>query len=608
MYCIFTEKREFYFIEIKRNGNLVTIHDGDILYLNPRDIIKIEKISTGICLQRGVSLFCEGIDIKPLLKEELPIWTLLPSKDILKDYRYKIQIKKGEFILGEFTIDIRPTEEDILERLRTIIGREKRLSFLKRAKSLFPKSEKITDALISEYERQSRWKEAISLLKRKIKRAPNKEDLLRIIRCLQITGDKDQVTVYLRKLISLEPENPVFRIRLADLYVELKRYRKAAIQYEKALKVLKGDENRFILYRNLGYLYRKLKEVDKAIKWLIEASKISKEPEIYYVLSRLYEEKGDKRRASEYLSKVISLKPKDLDSRIKMATLLYQLGRLKEAKGHLRFVLRHRSDDLDALVMLSKIAEKEGNKGELRSIYEKILKVDPKNENVIHNLAILYYEMGSYGKCIKYLQTLIRLHPKSFQYHMLLFNSYRRLKQDSKAYKVAIKLIKLRPKDKRIYPFIFEYLKKRARYRELVNIFKNAVKYNPKDIQLRRFLAYSFIKTDNLGAAKRELEFILKLRPKEKETLYQLAILEEKLGNIDKAISLISKAFDIDKKDVRILKSYKRLLWERAKQREKAGDYRGAKSDYEKIMRLWPEEKEAEEGYLRMRLKELEIR
>ena len=169
MYCIFTEKREFYFIEIKRNGNLVTIHDGDILYLNPRDIIKIEKISTGICLQRGVSLFCEEIDIKPLLKEELPIWTLLPSKDILKDYRYKIQIKKGEFILGEFTIDIRPTEEDILERLRTIIGREKRLSFLKRAKSLFPKSEKITDALISEYERQSRWKEAISLLKRKIK-------------------------------------------------------------------------------------------------------------------------------------------------------------------------------------------------------------------------------------------------------------------------------------------------------------------------------------------------------------------------------------------------------------------------------------------------------
>ncbi len=608
MYCIFTEKREFYFIEIKRNGNLVTIHDGDILYLNPRDIIKIEKISTGICLQRGVGLFCEGIDIKPLLKEELPIWTLLPSKDILQDYRYKIQIKKGEFILGEFTIDIRPTEEDILERLRTIIGREKRLSFLKRAKSLFPKSEKITDALISEYERQSRWKEAISLLKKKIKRAPNKEDLLRIIRCLQITGDKDQVTVYLRKLISIEPENPVFRIRLADLYVELKRYRKAAIQYEKALKVLKGDENRFILYRNLGYLYRKLKKVDKAIKCLIEASKISKEPEIYYVLSQLYEEKGDKRRASEYLSKVISLKPKDLDSRIKIATLLYQLGRLKEAKGHLRFVLRHRSDDLDALVMLSKIAEKEGNKEELRSIYEKILKVDPKNENVIHNLAILYYEMGSYGKCIKYLQTLIRIHPKSFQYHMLLFNSYRRLKQDSKAYKVAKKLIKLRPKDKRIYLFIFEYLKKKARYRELVNIFKNAVKYNPKDIQLRRFLAYSFIKTDNLRAAKRELEFILKLRPKEKETLYQLAILEEKLGNMDKAISLISKAYGIDKKDVQIQKSYKRLLWERAKKRESGGDYRGAKSDYEKIMRLWPEEKEAEEGYLRMRLKELEIR
>jgi cytochrome c-type biogenesis protein CcmH/NrfG len=91
---------------------------------------------------------------------------------------------------------------------------------------------------------------------------------------------------------------------------------------------------------------------------------------------------------------------------------------------------------------------------------------------------------------------------------------------------------------------------------------EEAVQKSPERVRLREYLAVAYLKTENEAGAAVQMEEIVRLRPNDIAMVLNLARLQEKRGK-----------------------------------------YSDAAEAYEQAMTLDPDNEEAEEGYLRTRLK-----
>jgi tetratricopeptide (TPR) repeat protein len=229
-------------------------------------------------------------------------------------------------------------------------------------------------------------------------------------------------------------------------------------------------------------------------------------------------------------------------------------------------VLQKKPDSVKALVLMSNILEKQGDKKGLKEIYEKLLLLDPNNETLIYNLGILEYETADYPKSILYFKRYVKLHPQEVSPHRYLFDIYKKEKKDDLAFAEAKTLVFLNPKEVSPYQFMFEYLNSRGSYKEMAEIMRAGVNQGPDTADLHEYLILAYLKTGNEDLALQEMNEVLRFKPKDVPLLLDAAKLSEKLG-----------------KDKEALEAYKRIL------------------------EISPDNEDAQEAYLRLRLKELPL-
>lgn len=134
-----------------------------------------------------------------------------------------------------------------------------------------------------------------------------------------------------------------------------------------------------------------------------------------------------------------------------------------------------------------------------------------------------------------------------------------------KAYSESLALMKLGGKDLDLYISAADYLSDKGAYKTLIPILETGLKIHPDADTLGDYLVVAYLKTGAEKKAMTEMERILKIRPR----------------------------------DVH-------LLMDLAKLREKYGDLSGALAAYKKVVDLAPDNEEAQNGYLRLRLKVME--
>jgi tetratricopeptide (TPR) repeat protein len=98
----------------------------------------------------------------------------------------------------------------------------------------------------------------------------------------------------------------------------------------------------------------------------------------------------------------------------------------------------------------------------------------------------------------------------------------------------------------------------------MAEIMETGIQARPENVELRQYLVFALLKLEKEEAAAGQLALLAKLKPKDVNLLLQLAQLQEKLGNVKDAME-----------------------------------------NYKKVVELSPDHQEAEEAYLRLRLKEL---
>jgi tetratricopeptide (TPR) repeat protein len=557
IYIPFTPR--FNCILVSINQEPKKIRSGETLPLHPGDKVKILKISTNVPLNLGVRISAVGFDVNSLRYEEISISTLLPHQQIFDHHRFRVHVKYRNQEFGHTEWEIQPYAEDWLAKADRTIKGDQRLVLLERALQLLPEDKRIWQRLLNEYKSLKQWGKAAAMLEDRAKKKLDRETLIELLEVYTAMQSNDGLLAVLNRLVKLDPSDISARTRLAETSDQIGKKKEAIEQYEALLSLVQ-EGDRLEIYKRLGYLYTERGQNKKAISYYLKAVKLDqKDANLHYNLSYLYEKTNQVEKADFYLSNAVALKSEDVENRLKLAKRLINKKDLKKAEHYLSQILKEKPDLLDALLVMAQLLEKQGKSRELKDIYKKIISIEPRNETVIYNLGILEYEAGNLSASLKLFERYVRSHPKDVTVHRILFDIYKKQKNDSLALKEAQTLIEISPKEISPYYYMFNYLNAKGDYENIVSFMEKGIKANPQQTDLRDYLLLAYLKTGKELLAIKQLEEILKVRPRDIGILLPLARLQEKHGKFAEALGAYRRIIEISPGHEEAEEAYLRL-------------------------------------------------
>ena len=618
------------YILIAVNGEPRKLLSGETLSLRPRDNLKITDISTTIPFNVNIRLVCKGLDVNALQYDTLTLTELLPQKDAFQRYEFRINIKYLNQEIGTISWIIQPYAEDWLEKASRIIDDQMRLAILERGNGLLPDDGRIHDRLLDEYMAQEKWKKAVPMLRKKAAKKADVETLNKLLICYSALKDPNGIIRVLSQLLKKQPDDLVARARLAEVLEGRGEWDKAAQQYEIMIEHTPPTE-RLPLYKNLGFLYTKAEQPEKAVSAYLSAANLDqKDPNLHYNLSALYERLGRQKEADFYLDNAVTLNTDDLEGRLKLAQRLTDKGNLEKARKSLSQFLGRNPDSKQGLALMANILERQGDNGALRKVYEKILLLDPDNEAVGYNLGVLEYEDGNLKRALPYFEGYVKNHPEDTTVQEILFDIYRKENNAPAAYGQALVLLELKPSGTDTYDFVFEYLKSRGEFDQLIPMLEKGAKNNPHQILMNEYLATAYLKAGKVDLGTKEIEKLLREKSRQAvpllHELFEILVVRK---NYQAIIDIMKKGVMVDPENIFLreylifayLKTGKETLaisemekileqkpddmelWlQLARLSEKKNQIPKSIKAYRRVLDLYPEHPEASEAYLRLRL------
>ena len=119
--------------------------------------------------------------------------------------------------------------------------------------------------------------------------------------------------------------------------------------------------------------------------------------------------------------------------------------------------------------------------------------------------------------------------------------------------------VELKPKEIRHYHFIFDHLNASGDYDNMIRVMKKGVKANPGDTDLKEYLGLAYLKTGKEDLAISQIKEILGFKPKDINLLLHLAKLQEKHGEFAQALEAYKKIIDISSGHEEAEEAYLRL-------------------------------------------------
>jgi tetratricopeptide (TPR) repeat protein len=618
------------YILIAVNGESRKLLSEETLSLRPRDNLKINDISTTIPFNVNIRLVCKGLDVNALQYDTLTLTELLPQKDAFQRYKFRIDVKYLNQEIGYISWIIQPYAEDWLEKANRIIDDQMRLAILERGSGLLPDDGRIHDRLLDEYMAQKKWKKAVPMLQKKAAKKTDVETLNKLLTCYGALKDPNGIIQVLNQLLKKQPDDLLTRARLAEIMEGRDEWDKAAEQYEIMIEHAPPSE-RLPLYKNLGFLYTKAEQPEKAVSAYLSAANLDqKDPNLHYNLSALYEKLGRQKEADFYLDNAVTLNSDDLEGRLKLAQRLTGKGNLEKARKTLAQLLGKRPDSKQGLALMANILEQQGDNGALRQVYEKILSLDPDNEAVGYNLGVLEYEGGNLKRALPYFEGYVKNQPEDTTVQEILFDIYKKENNAPAAYGQALILLELKPNETDSYDFVFEYLKNRGEYDQLIPILEKGAKENPDQVRIKEYLAMAYLKAGKVDFGIGEIEKLLRdERSQAAPLLHELFEILVVRKNYQAIIDIMKKGVMADPENIFLreylifayLKTGKETLaisemekileqkpddmelWlQLARLSEKKNQIPKSIKAYRRVLDLYPEHPEASEAYLRLRL------
>lgn len=236
----------------------------------------------------------------------------------------------------------------------------------------------------------------------------------------------------LKQTLTINSDDPVALVRLAEIQNRNGDYQKALFSYESALK--KHPQNGRVKFKLAELLFEHLNDSSKALELARQAHELAPEDvRISRLLGRLLSEKGDYQEynwAAGLLEQADRKLPDDPAASYDLAWAYYNLGRVEAAErkmqevagggpasskhaeaelfvtmvdtlrqpsttassAKVQTVLRQQPDYIPALMISARLLEDQLDFAGAAKIYEEILRGNPLFAPATRNLALLYFE------------------------------------------------------------------------------------------------------------------------------------------------------------------------------------------------------------------------
>jgi len=302
-------------------------------------------------------------------------------------------------------------------------------------------------------------------------------------------------------------------------------------------------------YQELAHVYNRSDFAERAIseyKLAMEADPGSlflrvKLAELYFSVSRV----GDAVREAE---EVLKVNPDQEDAHRLLANLyLHNLGESqpeKVAKDSLHKAIEHfealvrLNPETDSYVTLGRLYRLDNQPSKAEETFRKALHADPDSKSALNYLAQLYSDQGAYDQAVELLKKIPESELDTQTRSMLGF-AYLQAHDYDNAATTYEKALAEEPENLDVRRAYAEALLRRGKTAEARTQLERVLKADPEDGNSHLRLGELERQEGSFDSARRELERAKTLMPDNPEVQYQQVLLEDAVGNDDKAIEIL---------------------------------------------------------------------
>jgi len=209
-------------------------------------------------------------------------------------------------------------------------------------------------------------------------------------------------------LISLDEKNCFAHYNLGVVYAVFhKSVKRAEEEFKKVIQFCPRDS---MAYEQLGYIYFKRQEFDKALEYYQKAISLDEyNINAYLKLADFYWKQGKLTEAKKVFQKAIKLYPDYLPTLKELSYFLIQNREYKEALPLGQKILKTNPEDSYALNSLGIIYAKEGDFSQAEIAFKMVLRLEPNNLLALLNLTRLYLNAKDYDKAKDFCSRALKL-------------------------------------------------------------------------------------------------------------------------------------------------------------------------------------------------------
>lgn len=299
-------------------------------------------------------------------------------------------------------------------------------------------------ALIDFHLRHQDLKAALAAAQQGIAALPESAELLEAQgRVRTLAGEYNQALESFNALARAQPRSPLAPMRLAEVYVALKKYPTAITQLRSALELAPGN---LALRRRLGEIQMANGETKEALATAALLQKQAPEAAAGYSLE------GDVQSSLKAWGPAVNALRRSLDKApdstvaSKLHFALNAAGNKAEADKHAATWTREHPADAEFLFYLGGIELTQGQLQAAEGRFLAVQKLQPENPAVLNNLAWLGYKLNKPG-ALALAEQAVKLAPKQPAFLDTLSTVLEQEKQLPRAIEVQLQALTLQPQN-----------------------------------------------------------------------------------------------------------------------------------------------------------------
>lgn len=305
---------------------------------------------------------------------------------------------------------------------------------------------------------------------------PGNVDAMHLLGVLAHQGKRsDMGAEMIEKAISVRPDEPVFRFNVADCYIKLGEWEKAAAHLKEATKL---NNDYFEAWNNLGHVYMRLRRYEEALLAASEAYELADNPAIPLNTMGLAQRglmRLDESTAS--FKEALEEDPDFVEAANNLAMNLASKRAFSDAEAMLRESLAKSPLFADTYNNIGLICLWTSRLEEAAEFFQNAIRLDATRAEFVNNLAIVIFETGRIEEALVTAEQALTLAPEHPEVLNTLAGIYREVGRMDDSLKASDQALS-------IVPNAFSYYYNKSTTLHLLNRIDEALENLEKAIQL----------------------------------------------------------------------------------------------------------------------------